>query len=330
MPELLFVGIALLSFVSAEAWRRWALRAGVLDVPGQRSSHAAPTPRGAGVGLVFALLAGFALLSPPSPVRDAALLAITAAAVVGLVDDLRPLSPMLKLAGQALAALPLAWALPFAPLDAPAALAPVVAGVAAFGLGITLMNAWNFMDGINGIAALAAAAVAAVALLTASPAAALALALLAAALGFLPLNFPRARVFMGDCGSHGLGMAVAVLLLWPAPLTATLAAAAAASPFLVDVLGTVVRRARDGERITQAHRRHLYQLAVRSGYSHARVSLGYLFWMFASGASVAALATNGWLTASGAAAFVLLFNVTVWWVATDRLERRLSKEGRWK
>lgn len=328
--------VALLALGLAEAWRHWALQRGVIDVPGQRSSHTAPTPRGAGVGPVLALLAGMAVVLPASPERNAAMASIALAAALGLLDDLRPLPPLWKLAGQGIASLPLALLLPIAlpsalaadPATLPAAVVAAAGLAAALGLGVLLLNAWNFMDGINGIATLAACAVAVVVLGAQGPAGPLALLLLAACLGFLPLNFPRARVFLGDCGSHGLGMAIAVLLLWPAPFPATLAAAAAASPFLVDVLGTLVRRARDGERLTRAHRRHLYQLAVRCGYSHARVAFAYLAWMAASGACVVAFGL-GDIWARILAMLVLLANAALWWLATDRFERRLREQGRW-
>jgi UDP-N-acetylmuramyl pentapeptide phosphotransferase/UDP-N-acetylglucosamine-1-phosphate transferase len=331
-PALALALTALLSLGLAEAWRRWALRRGVIDVPGQRSSHAQPTPRGAGIGLVLALLAGMLAVLPASVARDAAMASIALAAALGLLDDLRPLPPLLKLAGQGLASLPLALALPFplpvALVGVPEPVIGLLGSGAAVATGVLLQNAWNFMDGINGIASLAACAVAIVVLAMQGPAAPLALLLLAACLGFLPLNFPRARVFMGDCGSHGLGMAITALLLWPAALPATLAAAAAASPFVVDVLGTLARRAREGERLTLAHRRHLYQLAVRTGYSHARVALAYLAWMVASGACVATLGV-GDTRARLLAMLVLGANAGLWWVATDRFERRLRKEGRW-
>lgn len=327
IAALLFGGVALLAFVLAEAWRRFALRRGVIDVPGGRSSHAVATPRGAGVGLALALLAGMGLALPAGPARDAVMLSIAAAAAVGLLDDLRPLAPLLKLAGQGLAAVPVAVVLApvgLAPFDG--AFAEAVAVLGAGALAVLLVNAWNFMDGINGIATLAAVAVAAAVVVAGGPATALAGLVAAACLGFLPLNFPRARAFMGDSGSHALGMAMASLLLVSAPHPASIVAAAAASPFLVDVLGTLARRARDGERLTQAHRRHLYQLAVRSGYSHARVALAYAAWMAASGAGVVLFQGAG--AAPAVAAGIVLLNAAAWWMAARRFEKRLREEGR--
>lgn len=281
---------ALLSFSIAWLWRHWALRRGVLDVPGQRSSHATPTPRGGGVGLWLAMLAALLVAQPLGQANTGVVVGLALAGLVGFIDDLRPLSPAMKLAGQTLAAVALALALPvLLPQGWPGASGPLLAAA----LALFLMNAWNFMDGIDGIAALCAVSVAAVALIAGGGG--LAPWLGAAALGFLPLNAPRARLFMGDCGSHALGFAVAVLVLDaqrpPGAMPDSAGPAvfpllAACAPFVVDVLGTLAQRARDGERLASAHRRHLYQRLVQCGYSHARVTAAYAGAMLAAGGAV--------------------------------------------
>src|SRR5690606_27675026 len=80
---------------------------------------------------------------------------------------------------------------------------------------MVLVNIWNFMDGIDGIAALQALVVAAAITLLANVAAArwIALALAAACFGFLPLNLPRARIFLGDVGSGALGYLLALAMV---------------------------------------------------------------------------------------------------------------------
>ncbi|GIX38979.1 MAG: LPS biosynthesis protein [Silanimonas sp.] len=323
-------GVLLLAVAGTALWRRWALRRGILDLPVARSSHAEPVPRGAGVAIALAMLLGLVLLGEDSDRQEGLLASIALAAMLGLMDDLRPLPVVRKLAGQGLAALPLALAFPLPsallPFDLPLGL--TVLG--SLGLGVLFMNAWNFMDGINGIAAGAASAVA----LAGLGAAALGLAtpgllagvLLAACLGFLPFNAPRARVFMGDCGSHALGIALAALLLQsrtPAEAGVLLAAAA---PFLVDVLGTLVQRARDREPLGTAHRRHLYQRLVRSGYSHASVAAAYAAWMAGNGLVVAMIEAG---TGQGIAAAigVGLLTLLVWTWLSDRTERRLAGQG---
>jgi UDP-N-acetylmuramyl pentapeptide phosphotransferase/UDP-N-acetylglucosamine-1-phosphate transferase len=324
---LLIAGVA---FLVADAWRRWARRRGLLDVPGHRSSHVVATPRGAGVGIAVAALLGMLLLVPASVDRQAVIAGLAVVAGVGLLDDLRPLSPALKFTGQALAALPVALALPFPDGLLPFALHPGLAVAAGAAVVLLFVNAWNFMDGIDGIAALAAAAVC-VGVLIAADGSPLGLSwavvLLAACIGFLPLNFPKARAFMGDCGSHALGLGLAVLVLAAPSAESAWVPLAASAAFLVDVLGTLALRARDGERLASAHRRHLYQLVTRSGYSHARVTMAYTAWMLASGGAMA-MAESAGMSGIGAAS---VFGVTAlaWWGLGRRATRRLQERGQW-
>lgn len=323
-------GVLLLAAAGTALWRRWALRRGILDLPVARSSHAEPVPRGAGVAIASAILLGLALLGEDSDRRTGLLASIALAAMLGLMDDLRPLPVARKLAGQGLAALPLALAFPLPAALLPIDLSPGLAVLGSLGLGVLFMNAWNFMDGINGIAAGAASAVAlaglGAAVLGLAAPGLLAGVLLAACLGFLPFNAPRARVFMGDCGSHALGIALAALLLQsrtPAEASVLLAAAA---PFLVDVLGTLVQRARDREPLGTAHRRHLYQRLVRSGYSHASVAAAYAAWMAGNGLVVAMIEAG---TGQGIAAAIGtgLLTLLAWTWLSSWTGRRLVGQG---
>ena len=129
------------------------------------------------------------------------------------------------------------------------------------------INAVNFMDGLNGLAAGSAAAGCLI-LACAAPAAHAwpEWLIVAGVAGFLPFNYPRARIFMGDVGSQFLGLALAALALrhaedpalaWILPLSL--------APLLLDAAFTLCRRLAAGEQITQAHRGHLYQIAQRSG-----------------------------------------------------------------
>jgi Glycosyl transferase family 4 len=102
----------------------------------------------------------------------------------------------------------------------------------------------------------------------------------AAAAGFLPFNFPRARIFMGDVGSGVLGLLIAVAVLWQmsAPDTALASGLVLCSGFVVDATCTLVSRIARGRRWYSAHREHLYQWLVRSGFSHAGVVALYMGW----------------------------------------------------
>ena len=190
---------------------------------------------------------------------------------IGWWDDHRPLSPWLRLGVQGIAALALA-------AGAWGESGQVGPAVLAFGIAMVLVNVWNFMDGINGLAA-SQAALAALAFSTLLTDGWhwLALAVLAGCLGFLPFNFPKARIFLGDVGSGALGFALAGLVV----------AAALASPpgrlpvlllpltaFLVDAGFTLLERMLRGEPWWTPHVSHLYQMGARR-YGHTSVTVIY-------------------------------------------------------
>lgn len=137
----------LLSAAATEGVRRFAPRAGMLDLPGPRRSHGVPTPRGGGAGVALVGLAAFAVFawlgSAGAGWMGAGLLLVAAA---GWRDDRRPWAPGWRLAAQLLAGVCLALAL----ARAQAAPAVVVLGFVAVPV---LVNAWNFIDGIDGLAA---------------------------------------------------------------------------------------------------------------------------------------------------------------------------------
>lgn len=283
------IGWALASAVVAAAGTALVLRAalagGILDVPNHRSSHTTPTPRGGGVAIVAVVITGeilLAVLGWLSPSRAIALvLSGAAVAAIGAWDDLRTVSPGARLAVHLAAA-----------AAALAILTPekVLPGHAAWGLPewlltlacllaiVWLTNLYNFMDGIDGIAgtqAVVAGSAAALTFAASQPALALVACIVAgAAAGFLILNWPPARIFMGDVGSGFLGMTFGVLIAASSP-PRTLIPLAALAPFIIDATVTLVVRSVRREQITAAHRSHLYQRLVQRGWSHRRVTVVY-------------------------------------------------------
>ncbi|MDT8871092.1 hypothetical protein RAA17_08365 [Komagataeibacter rhaeticus] len=161
-------------------------------------------------------------------------------------------------------------------------------GMAASGHGVTLpglawrmlwlvmlCNVLNFMDGLNGLASgctlIAALATAALCLMAQGGVETWGTALLLAAgiAGFLPFNFPHARLFMGDVGSQCCGLVLGALGLHMATMP-RLAHGAALMPLmlcglLADVGLTLLRRAWLRRPVMQAHREHVYQMAHRAG-----------------------------------------------------------------
>jgi UDP-N-acetylmuramyl pentapeptide phosphotransferase/UDP-N-acetylglucosamine-1-phosphate transferase len=272
--------------------RRRALAWGLLDVPNERSLHSAVTPRGGGIVLVATVCAGLAALAITErvPVAHAAIFcgAACLVAAIGWQDDRRSVSPAVRFLIHLIAAIVImtVWgtfdhiALPWGTTALPQAVAVALTAVWVVGL----CNAYNFMDGIDGLAS-GQAVIAGVMWVWACgadvPLVTGVAALIAAAnLGFLWHNWPPARIFMGDVGSGFLGFAFAALPLVAYRETGDarmpVAALLILAPFVFDTTITIVRRLLRGENVVHAHRTHLYQRLVTSGWTHARVTMLYL------------------------------------------------------
>lgn len=303
------------------AWAiAYARRNDLYDHPGERRSHGLPTPRGGGIGIVIASLLALLLASNiKAPAAGWLLVAggLLLVAAIGWWDDHRPMSPWPRLFVHAIAAACLAWAMHVQG-------AGVAAVAATFVLTVVLVNAWNFMDGIDGLAAsqalLCALGLAAV---LSGGWRVLALAVAGASLGFLLFNFPKAKVFMGDVGSGALGYLMAALVAagwvsspveaWPLLLLPPLA-------MLADTGLTLLWRIRRGERWWQAHVQHVFQRWSRRR-GHVRVTLAYALWTFSAVALM--LAALHWPVriAQATALAIVLAAGGGWWL----LHRRYGK-----
>jgi len=250
---------------------------GLIDHPGNRSSHSRPTPKGGGIGILLAFAAVSLLVDTPATVWIPALLI----SVLGLVDDRIDLSMF----GRLLVHLACALVVIFGEGDdldqfLPAALLWGMVG-AVFVVGTA--NTFNFMDGINGMAGIIA--IVAFGLLTvyghsmdvSQPYLVLNLCIVFACAGFLPFNLPRAKVFMGDTGSVLLGFLFATMV-WKMNPTLLGVVTCAAFFFLVyaDTITTMAIRYLQGDDILVPHRRHLYQIMVNEfGLPHWLVASVY-------------------------------------------------------
>lgn len=291
-------------------------RHAILDHPNARSSHAVPVPRGGGIAVVAVLIAAWIALTAPefSPEFRIILAGAIGLAAVSWVDDLRSLPAGVRLLAQAAAVLPASiwltgpvfqgW-LP-GPLDTAATVL----------LWLWFVNLFNFMDGIDGISGIEAGFVGGGAALIAwlAPEAGLdpvyGLTLAAAALGFLAWNWPPARIFLGDVGSVPLGFLLGWLLLKLAESGLWAPAVILPLYYLADATITLLRRARRGERVWQAHREHFYQKAVQQGRSHATVSTGIgLANLLLAGLAVFAI---HWPWAALPGAFVVVAVLLIW------------------
>ena len=237
------------------------------------------TPRGGGLGPLLAALGLWTWHSTrwASPTILVVVLGASLVALVGWVDDRRGLPVRARLVVHALAATLVGW-------SAAASSPTVLVGALLFFWWtfwtVSSINLVNFMDGING---LVASQIAIFSLSLAWPFEAgnaipfYAMTLTAACLGFLPWNFPRARIFLGDVGSGGLGYLVPALALLAMREQGIdiVRAHLPLLPLYGDAVTTIARRWRRGERLTEAHRSHLYQRLANGPLSHTSVTIVY-------------------------------------------------------
>jgi UDP-N-acetylmuramyl pentapeptide phosphotransferase/UDP-N-acetylglucosamine-1-phosphate transferase len=276
-----FLLLAAASALLVGAVRRVAIARGVIDHPTERGSHRVPTPRGGGLGIVAVVAAAFvarAVRAGDTPVLVATA-AMVVVAAIGWLDDRRGLPVRDRLAvhllgGVAVAAL---WA---RGAEAEAGTLTVLLIAWWIFWTVSCINLVNFMDGINGLVASQIAIFAASLMLFGGEsvdASWYAAAVAAACVGFLPWNFPHARIFLGDVGSGSLGMLVPVLavLAMRDGRVDFVRAHLPLLPLLSDAVVTILRRWRRGEALTQPHRSHLYQRMANGGSGHTRVTLLY-------------------------------------------------------
>ncbi|GAA0706949.1 glycosyltransferase family 4 protein [Dokdonella soli] len=335
----------------------YALHRQLLDQPGQRRSHQVPTPRGGGIGIVVGALFVIALFAAQSEssIRALALSVMAAVVVVGMVgwiDDHGGLRARTRLAAHCLAALVL-LATPAVliglsdPITGRGALLMYTLAAVFPGLAIVWsINLHNFMDGIDGLLALQAMFVlgtlAWICLLTGYPGQAGCIGACAiAAGGFLPFNFPRARIFMGDVGSGVLGLLVAIAVLWQmaTPGIALASGIVLCSAFVTDATCTLLSRMLRGRRWYSAHREHLYQWLVRCGFSHARVVALYMgwnllivlpavYWMNRMARTGASIVDGPTTNRFGPAVAVYALACTVWWLGKRWCLRNVTTRSR--
>lgn len=284
-----------LSVLLTPVVRHLCIRFGIFDQPGPLKIHAQPIPRLGGVAIALAIL-GACVIARPLPAGSAAyfLAALALVWMAGLVDDLRGLSPVFRLAAQAAAGFLLwraGWHVPELGTGASSILATCL-------FVIVFANAFNFLDGSDGLAAGVAGMIALAYIFALSGAGAqfpsgVAWSLFGACTGFLVFNFPPAKIFMGDSGSTSVGFTVAFLAL------AFCRSSGGTTPSLVfpllvaglplfDAGLAVVRRLRDAASPFYGDRRHFYDLLLAQGWTSRKVALvSYLI--------TAAMAAIGWI-----------------------------------
>lgn len=289
MIALAVIAVFCLTLLFTGMFRGHALKKGLVDIPGDRTSHAAPTPRGGGVVFVAVTLVFSGILYRYNYISSDEFILVMCSflmSTVGVADDYLKLSNSLRFIAQLLIALAF-LALTRVPETLSLAPLTIHLGVFAWPLCVLFIvwsvNLFNFMDGLDAFASMEAIVLFAVlgALGTAAGAthfSTLMLILIGAVTGFLKWNFPPAKIFMGDGGSYFLGFMIAgaslvsttglgIPLMVPVTLYGL---------FWFDATVTLIRRMLAGEKWYMAHKSHAFQRLHQAGYSHLAVT-GYAF-----------------------------------------------------
>lgn len=289
MERLYFLGVSFfLACFFTSTIKKLALRFHIMDIPEKRSSHVKPMPRGGGLAIYLAFLLTIALSRKyfDPDFLKILLIGLTIICSLGLIDDIKRVSTIIRLLVQIVAALiPISFGLTINSIDFPV-LGTLKLGLLAIPVTLIwilwLTNLYNFMDGIDGIAAAEAAAVSFFLFLISSrigdaSLSYLNLLILGSALGFLIHNFPPAKIFMGDSGSYFFGFFFSVAAIHSSQSKLTeipfLIFVLLLGTFVIDTAVTLMRRILKNERWFEAHRSHYYQRLVISGYSHRQVTL---------------------------------------------------------
>ena len=284
--SLILAACATITGILTFIYIRYARAKNLMDIPNHRSSHQVPVPRGGGAAFTITFLVAVALLTFFGAVSYASGLAVflvgSVAALIGYYDDKFNLTAKVRLAFHFFAAGILVYVADYVRVFD---LVWYYIDIGYLGILFTLLmtvwllNLYNFMDGINGIAGGEAVTVAGGGALIFFLAGDIESALLSAVLaccvlGFMPFNFPKAKVFMGDIGSGFLGVVFASLLvvtygnnpdsfwIWLILL----------GVFIVDSTYTLLYRLLTGFKPHHAHRSHAYQKLAQKLNSHCRVS----------------------------------------------------------
>lgn len=265
--------------------KKLAIRIGAVDKPNQRKVHMKVMPRLGGLAIYISFIAGVLLLQPDSPHSLPILLGSLIIVLTGIIDDIRELSPRVKLMGQLAAALvvvlsgihvefinlPFGGQLEFGIFSIPLTILWIV--------GVT--NAINLIDGLDGLAA----GVSSIALLTISGMAiimgdayvtVLGLILMASTIAFLFYNFYPAKIFMGDTGALFLGYMISVLSLLGfknVTFISLIIPALILGVPISDTFFAIIRRLVHKQPLSAPDKSHLHHCLLRLGFSHRQVVL---------------------------------------------------------
>jgi Fuc2NAc and GlcNAc transferase len=276
---VIYIALFALSFTLTYFIKNYAIKQSLVDIPNDRSSHTVATPHGGGIAIALTWFVGLIYLYFNGQIESNLFYALMVGIIISVVsyfDDLFELSAKFRLLAQTLVAAIVLYFLGglenlnFAIFNLDN---QIITNIFAFLLIVWFINLYNFLDGIDGYAGSEAIFLGIAGFLLFGGAHFL--VLIAAVFGFLVWNWHKAKIFMGDVGSTLLGYNVAIFTIYYAN---------SASEnlwiwivlfglFWFDATLTLLRRKLNGEKLSQAHRKHAYQRLTQAGWSHSKVTL---------------------------------------------------------
>ena len=275
---LLYIFIFLLSFILTYIIKEIAIKKSLVDIPNDRSSHSTPTPHGGGIAIAITWFIGISYLFYIGDINNSLYYALLVGIIISTVsylDDLYELSAKLRLLVQTLVAvlgLYFLGGLEKIDLIIFSIDNQIITVFFSFLLIIWFINLTNFIDGINGYVGSEFVFLSLAGLVLFGGAHFVVLG--ASVLGFLFWNWNKAKIFMGDVGSTLLGYNVAIFTIYYANQEPTnlWIWITLFGVFWVDATLTLIRRKLNGEKLSQAHKKHAYQRLTQAGWSHYKVT----------------------------------------------------------
>ena len=275
---MIYIILLLLSFSLTYFIKNYAIKKSLVASVNERSSHTTPTPHGGGIALSLTWFIGLVYLYFTNQIEENlfyALICGLAIAIVGLIDDiieLKPKTRMIVFTLASAAGLIIIGGLETLSFGIFEISNIFVTSIFAMLLILWFINLTNFIDGINGYVGSEFVFLSLAGFLIFGDAHFAVLAV--SVLGFLFWNWNKAKIFMGDVGSTLLGYNIAIFTLYYANIeTSNLWIwIILFGLFWFDATLTLIRRKLNGEKLSQAHKKHAYQRLTQSGWSHYKVT----------------------------------------------------------
>lgn len=275
---MIYLILFLISFALTYFIKNYAIKKSLVAVINERSSHTVPTPHGGGIALSLTWFMGLIYLYLTNQIDYIlfyALIVGIAISIVSFFDDIYELSPTIRLiiqAGVALCGLYFLGGLEILTFGIFDIQNQIFTNIFVFFMIVWFINLYNFLDGINGYAGSEAVFLSLAGFVLFGGNHFLVLAI--AVFGFLYWNWNRAKIFMGDVGSTLLGYNIAIFTIYYANQDSNnfWIWVALFGLFWFDATLTLIRRKLNGEKLSQAHKKHAYQRLTQSGWSHYKVT----------------------------------------------------------